>query len=85
MKTITNEQKERIKGIIAEEFDIALEHVEDDSLLMEHLGIDSLDKISIINSIEREFDFLWVDSSDELDAILKVSDFYSMIKNVKTS
>lgn len=47
---------EKIKEILAEQLDIELEEVKDNSDIQEDLGADSLDVMDIMTEIEEEFD-----------------------------
>ncbi|SEN69966.1 acyl carrier protein [Peptostreptococcus russellii] len=47
---------EKIKEILAEQLDVELEEVKDNSDIQEDLGADSLDVMDIMTEIEAEFD-----------------------------
>lgn len=47
---------EKIKEILAEQLDVELEEVKDNSDIQEELGADSLDVMDIMTEIEEEFD-----------------------------
>lgn len=47
---------EKIKEILAEQLDVELEEVKDNSYIQEDLGADSLDVMDIMTEIEEEFD-----------------------------
>lgn len=47
---------EKIKEILAEQLDVELEEVKDNSDIQENLGADSLDVMDIMTEIEEEFD-----------------------------
>lgn len=47
---------EKIKEILAEQLDVELEEVKDNSDIQEDLGADSLDFMDIMTEIEEEFD-----------------------------
>lgn len=47
---------EKIKEILAEQLDVELEEVKDNSDIQEDLGADSLDVMDIMTEIEEEFD-----------------------------
>lgn len=47
---------EKIKGILAEQLDVELEDIKNNSDIQEELGADSLDVMDIMTEIEEEFD-----------------------------
>lgn len=47
---------EKIKEILAEQLDVELEEVKDNSDIQEDLGADSLDVMDIMTEIEEDFD-----------------------------
>jgi len=48
---------ERIRGILAEQFDVEKESITLETSIQEDLGADSLDVVELIGLLEEEFDF----------------------------
>ena len=51
-----DEIAERIKGIIVEQLNVAIEDVKPEASFLEDLGADSLDIVELIMALEEEFD-----------------------------
>jgi acyl carrier protein len=47
---------EKVKGIVSEQMNIALDNVKDDSFIVRDLGADSLDCVELLMTVEDEFD-----------------------------
>ena len=56
---------EKIKAILAEQFDVEEESITPETNIQEDLGADSLDVVDLIMSIEEEFEFEVPDSEVE--------------------
>lgn len=56
---------EKIKVILAEQFDVEEDTITTDTNIMEDLGADSLDVVDLIMSLEEEFEFEVPDSEIE--------------------
>ncbi len=69
----------KIKEIIANQLNIAIENVTDDKEIVRDLGADSLDIVEMVMSIEEEFD---IQVEDEKMADIKtVGDIASLVEN----
>ena len=73
---IDRENFDRVRQVIAEEFEIPIENLEPEVTLYEKLGLDSLDSVDLVVALEREFGFKVVRVQDEerIRAIRTVSD-----------
>lgn len=70
---------EKIQAILADQLDIEEESINEDSLLVEDLGADSLDAIDIVMSVEDEFG---IEVPDEIiEKIESVKDIVSFVEN----
>jgi acyl carrier protein len=78
MKTLTQEDKEKIKEIISFQLDIIPEQIQDESTLKD-LGMDSIDELEMFFEIEKTFDCNISDSLQE--NINCVSDIYDCLSN----
>ncbi|MBQ6543429.1 MAG: acyl carrier protein, partial [Clostridia bacterium] len=47
---------EKVRDIIAEQFDVDTDEVNAESSIIDDLGADSLDVVDLISSVEDEFD-----------------------------
>ena len=47
---------EKVRGIIAEQLDVELEEIKEDTSMMNDLDADSLDAVEIMMALEDEFD-----------------------------
>lgn len=56
MKTLSQEDKEKVNGIIADKFDAVLSEINEDSRLDDDFGMDSLDNVELIMEVEKQFD-----------------------------
>lgn len=56
---------EKIKAILAEQFDVEEDSITPETNIQEDLGADSLDVVDLIMSIEEEFEFEVPDSEVE--------------------
>jgi acyl carrier protein len=76
MKTLTQEDKEKIKEIISFQLDIVPEEIQDESTFKD-LGMDSIDELELFFEIEKTFD---CNISEQLqnDATI-VSDIYDCL------
>ena len=53
---------ERVKGIVAEQLDIGIDEINNESSFIDDLGADSLDTVELVMALEEEFD---IEISDE--------------------
>ena len=70
---------EKVKAILAEQFDVEEDKVTADTDLQEDLGADSLDVVDLLMSIEDEFGVEVPD--DEIENIKTVGDIVKYIEN----
>ena len=69
---------EKVKAILAEQFDVEEDKVTADTDLLEDLGADSLDEVDLLMSIEDEFGVEVPD--DEIENIKTVGSLVSYIE-----
>lgn len=69
---------EKVKSILAEQFDVEEEKITADTDLQEDLGADSLDVVDLLMSIEDEFDVEVPD--EEIENIKTVGSLVSYIE-----
>ena len=71
----------RLKEIIAENLDIKIDAIKDESNLVNDLGADSLNQVEIVIAIEKEFD---IEISDEdADTLLTVGELKQHIADAE--
>jgi len=70
----------KIKEIIAEKLEIALEQVTDEAKFIDDLGADSLDVVELIMTLEDEFDIEITD--EEAEKIVTVRNAVEFMKNL---
>ncbi len=70
---------EKVKKILAEQFDVEEEKITPDTLISNDLGADSLDVVDLIMSIEDEFEVEVPD--EEAENIKTVEDLVKYIEN----
>lgn len=71
----------KIKEILADQLDIELEDIKDNSDIQEDLEADSLDVMDIMTEIEDEFDIEVEDEAiEELRTPLKIADYIAKVK-----
>ena len=70
---------EKIKVILAEQFDVEEDSLKNDTDLQDDLGADSLDVVDLLMSIEDEFEIEIPD--EEIENIRTVSDLVSYIES----
>ncbi len=71
----------KIKEILADQLDIELEDIKDDSDIQEDLEADSLDVMDIMTEIEDEFDIEVEDEAiEELRTPQKIAEYIEKIK-----
>ncbi|KGF10386.1 acyl carrier protein [Peptostreptococcus sp. MV1] len=72
---------EKIKAILADQLDIELEDIKDNSDIQEELEADSLDVMDIMTEIEDEFDIEVEDEAiEELRTPQKIADYIAKVK-----
>ena len=70
----------KIKKILADQLDIELEDIKDDSDIQEDLEADSLDVMDIMTEIEDEFDIEVEDEAiEELRTPKKIADYIEKV------
>lgn len=69
---------EKVKTILAEQFDVEEEKINEDTDLQEDLGADSLDVVDLLMSIEDEFEIEIPD--DEIENIKTVGSLVAYIE-----
>ena len=72
---------EKVKKILAEQFDVEEEKITPDTLISNDLGADSLDVVDLIMSIEDEFEVEVPD--EEAENIKTVEDLVKYIENME--
>lgn len=72
---------EKIKSLIAEQLGISESDINEDSLLVNDLGADSLDIVQMLISLEKEFGIVFGD--DEIKTIKTVGDVVKFIDTHK--
>jgi len=70
---------EKVKKILAEQFDVEEEKITADTSIINDLGADSLDVVDLLMSIEDEFEVEVPD--DEIENIKTVEDLVKYIEN----
>jgi acyl carrier protein len=70
---------EKIKVILAEQFDVEEDSIKPETDLQDDLGADSLDVVDLLMSIEDEFEIEIPD--EEIENIRTVSDLVSYIES----
>ncbi len=70
----------KIKEIIAEKLEIALEQVTDEAKFIDDLGADSLDVVELIMTLEDEFDIEITD--EEAEKIVTVRNAVEFMKSL---
>ena len=71
----------KIKEILADQLDIELEDIKDNSDIQEDLEADSLDVMEIMTEIEDEFDIEVEDEAiEELRTPQKIADYIAKVK-----
>ena len=71
----------KIKEILADQLDIELEDIKDNSDIQEDLEADSLDVMDIMTEIEDEFDIEVEDEAiEELRTPQKIADYIANVK-----
>lgn len=71
----------KIKEILADQLDIELEDIKDNSDIQEDLEADSLDVMDIMTEIEDEFDMEVEDEAiEELRTPQKIADYIAKVK-----
>ena len=70
---------EKVKAILAEQFDVEEDKITADTDLQEDLGADSLDVVDLVMSIEESFDIEIPD--EEVENIKTVGDIVKYIEN----
>ena len=70
---------EKVKVILAEQFDVDEDSLQNDTDLQDDLGADSLDVVDLLMSIEDEFELEILD--EEIENIRTVGDLVNYIEN----
>jgi len=80
MSKLTEEQKAKAFEIISDHLEVNIETINDNSLLKEDLGADSLDEVELTIQFENEFDIQIPDS--EVENIKTVKDFLNVLESL---
>jgi acyl carrier protein len=78
MRTLNEQEKQRVLFIVADTLGYFEEEIDDDNSLKDDLGMDSLDQVEICMEIEKEFNINIPDS--ELENVKTVQDLYSCVE-----
>lgn len=70
---------EKVKAILAEQFDVEEDKINPDTSIINDLGADSLDVVDLLMSIEDEFEVEVPD--EEIENIKTVEDLVKYIEN----
>jgi acyl carrier protein len=71
--------KERINGFLAEEFEVDQDDIQPDAILKDTLGLDSLDYVDLVVSIEGNFGVKLVEA--DFVGVSTFQTFYNLIEN----
>ena len=72
---------DKVKQMLANQLDIQVEKIKEDSRLIEDLGADSLDMIEMLMSLEEEFGITVPD--DKVEGLKTVENIVAFIDSVK--
>ncbi len=72
---------DKVKQMLANQLNIQVEKIKEDSRLIEDLGADSLDMIEMLMSLEEEFGITVPD--DKVEGLKTVENIVSFIDSVK--
>ena len=72
---------DKVKQMLANQLNIQVEKIKEDSRLIEDLGADSLDMIEMLMSLEEEFGMTVPD--DKVEGLKTVENIVSFIDSVK--
>lgn len=78
MRTLNEQEKQRVLFIVADTLGYFEEEVDDNNSLTDDLGMDSLDQVEICMGIEKEFNINIPDS--EFENVKTVQDLYSCVE-----
>jgi len=70
---------DKIKEVVAEQLDVGIDEIKEDSKFVEDLGADSLDVVELVMALEEEFDIEIPD--EEAEKIQTVQDALDYIKS----
>ena len=70
---------EKVRDIIAEQFDVDTDEVNAETSIIDDLGADSLDVVDLISSVEDEFDVQIPD--EKVEGIKTVGDIVAFIES----
>ena len=70
---------EKVRDIVAEQFDVDSEEVTAESTIIDDLGADSLDVVDLISAVEDEFDVQIPD--EKVEGIKTVGDIVAFIES----
>jgi len=80
MSKLTEEQKAKVFEIISDHLEVNVETINENSLLKEDLGADSLDEVELTIQFENEFDIQIPDS--EVENVKSVKDFLDVLESL---
>jgi len=72
---------DKIKEVVAEQLDVSVDEIKEDSKFVEDLGADSLDVVELVMALEEEFDIEIPD--EDAEKILTVADAIKYIEEHK--
>ncbi len=81
LQTNSNDVRERVRSIIAEQLGVEISRVTDDASFTTDLGADSLDLVELIMAFEEKFDISIPD--DQAETITTVGKAIQYISNAK--
>ena len=73
---------EKVRDIIAEQFDVETDEVTAESNIVDDFGADSLDVVDLISSVEDEFDVQIPD--EKVESIKTVGDIVAFIESASS-
>ncbi len=73
---------EKVRDIIAEQFDVETDEVTAESNIVDDFGADSLDVVDLISSVEDEFDVQIPD--EKVEGIKTVGDIVAFIESASS-
>ena len=68
---------EKIRTTLAEEFEVDIDLIQPDALLMQTLGLDSLDLVDMVVLVEQNFGFTI--TGNDFAGIKTFQDFYNLV------
>ena len=73
---------DKVRQMLANQLNIEVDKIKDDSKIIEDLGADSLDTIEMLMSLEEEFGITVPDEkAEELKTVADIANFIDEVKN----